>query len=125
MNERQANPDTERKAQTLVLVPRVDVFEDVGGITLVADMAGVPKELLELHVEGDTLRLEGEIAADAPDKLEAVYAEVQHSRYRRAFALSPELDTSRIEAQFRDGVLNLRIPKHAHAQPRKIEVTVA
>lgn len=120
MNERQAN--TERKPQTPVLVPRVDVFEDVGGITLVADMAGVPREQLELHVEGDTLRLEGEIASHAPDNMEVVYAEVQHSHYRRAFTLSPELDASRIEAQFRDGVLNLRIPKHAHAQPRRIEV---
>lgn len=122
MNETQAN--TERKPQTPVLVPRVDVFEDVGGITLIADMAGVPRERLELHVEGDTLRLEGEIASQAPDNMEVVYAEVQHSHYRRAFSLSPELDTSRIEAQFRDGVLNLRIPKHAHAQPRRIEVRV-
>jgi HSP20 family molecular chaperone IbpA len=122
MNQKQAA--TERKAQTPVLVPRVDVFEDIAGITLVADMAGVPREQLELHVEGDTLRLEGVIASHAPDNMEVVYAEVQHSHYRRAFALSPELDTSRIEAQFRDGVLNLRIPKHAHAQPRRIEVKV-
>ncbi|MNY65778.1 Spore protein SP21 [compost metagenome] len=57
--------------------------------------------------------------------MEAVYAEVRLSRYRRAFSLSSELDTSRIDAQLRDGVLNLRIPKHAHAQPRKIEVKVA
>lgn len=120
MNDKQAS--AERKPQVPVLVPRVDVFEDVGGITLVADMAGVPRDQLELHVEGDTLRLEGDIVSQAPDNMEVVYAEVQHSHYRRAFALSPELDTSRIEAQFRDGVLNLRIPKHAHAQPRRIEV---
>lgn len=123
MNEGQAN--TERKPQMPVLVPRVDVFEDVGGITLIADMAGVPREQLELHVEGDTLRLEGGIASQAPENMEVVYAEVQHSHYRRAFSLSPELDTSRIEAQLCDGVLNLRIPKHAHAQPRKIEIRVS
>lgn len=122
MNDKQAN--TERMAQAPVLVPRVDVFEDVGGITLIADMAGVPRERLELHVEGDTLRLEGDIVSQSPDTMEVVYAEVQHSHYRRAFSLSPELDTSRIEAQFRDGVLNLRIPKHTHAQPRRIEIRV-
>ncbi|MOA51950.1 Spore protein SP21 [compost metagenome] len=55
-------------------------------------------------------------------QLEAVYAEVQLSRFRRAFTLSSELDTTQIDAQLRDGVLNLRIPKHAHAQPRKIVV---
>jgi HSP20 family molecular chaperone IbpA len=55
----------------------------------------------------------------------SAYAEVRLSRYRRAFSLSSEMDSSRIDAQLRDGVLNLRIPKHPHAQPRRIEVKVA
>ncbi|WP_281434465.1 Hsp20/alpha crystallin family protein [Pseudomonas sp. PNP] len=47
------------------------------------------------------------------------------SRFRRAFTLSSELDTTRIDAELRDGVLNVRVPKHAHAQPRKIVVKSA
>jgi HSP20 family molecular chaperone IbpA len=47
---------------------------------------------------------------------------VRVPRYRRTFTLSRELDTSRIEANLRDGVLNLRIPKQEHARPRRIEV---
>jgi len=43
-------------------------------------------------------------------------------RYRRAFTLSRELDTEKINASMKDGVLNLRIPKAEHAQPRRIEV---
>jgi HSP20 family molecular chaperone IbpA len=57
--------------------------------------------------------------------MEAVYAEMRLPRFRRAFTLSAELDSGQINAQFRDGVLTLRIPKHAHAQPRRIEVKVA
>ena len=103
--------------------PAVDVFEDAHGITLLADMPGVPKEQLELKVEGDGLLIEGGVQPPTPDGLEALYAEVRVPRYRRSFALSRELDTARIEANLKDGVLTLRIPKQAHAQPRRIAVT--
>ena len=55
-----------------------------------------------------------------PERLEPLYAEVRVPRYRRSFTLSRELDTSRIEANLKDGVLTLRIPKQAHAQPRRM-----
>jgi HSP20 family protein len=103
--------------------PAVDVFEDATGITLLADMPGVPKEQLELKVEGDALLIEGAVQALTPEGLEAIYAEVRVPRYRRSFTLSRELDTASIEANLKDGVLTLRIPKQAHAQPRRIAVT--
>ncbi len=109
--------------QQRAVLPAVDVFEDAGGITLLADMPGVPKEQLELKVEGDALLIEGGVQQRTPDGLEAIYAEVRVPRYRRSFALSRELDTTRIEANLKDGVLTLRIPKQAHAQPRRIAVT--
>lgn len=125
MTEKRVVRRDESAEELQTLLPRVDVFENKDGILLLADMPGVPKDKLELRVENDTLLIEGEIAPDTPENMEAVYAEVRLSRYRRAFSLSSELDTSRIDAQLRDGVLNLRIPKHAHAQPRKIEVKVS
>ena len=109
--------------QQRAVLPAVDVFEDASGITLRADMPGVPKERLELKVEGDALLIEGGVQALTPEGLEAVYAEVRVPRYRRSFTLSRELDTARIEANLKDGVLTLRIPKQAHAQPRRIAVT--
>jgi HSP20 family molecular chaperone IbpA len=105
------------------LTPRVDVSEDDTGITLLADLPGVSREQLELRVEADTLHIEGQVQAATPGDLEAVYAEVRLPRYRRSFTLSRELDAARIDAQLKDGVLRLRIPKQAHAQPRRIEVT--
>jgi HSP20 family molecular chaperone IbpA len=104
------------------VLPAVDVFEDPTGITLLADMPGVPKDRLEVKVEADTLSIEGEVVAHTPEGLEAVYAELRVPRYRRTFTLSRELDTSKVEANLKDGVLTLRIPKQAHAQPRRIEV---
>ena len=109
--------------QQRAVLPAVDVFEDAAGITLLADMPGVPREHLELKIEGDALLIEGGVQPLTPEGLEAVYAEVRVPRYRRSFTLSRELDTARIEANLNDGVLTLRIPKQAHAQPRRIAVT--
>ncbi|MBX3588108.1 MAG: Hsp20/alpha crystallin family protein [Ramlibacter sp.] len=113
---------TRNGTDTRALLPRVDVLEDETGITLLADLPGVPKDKLELKVEGDTLLLEGAVQAATPEGLEATYAEIQVPRYRRAFTLSRELDSARIDANLKDGVLKLRIPKQAHAQPRRIAV---
>ena len=128
MNELQTKPErklTTAGDDTRALMPRVDVLEDDTGLTLLADLPGVPREKLELKVEGDALLIEGAIAAQTPDQLEPVYAELRLPRYRRSFTLSRELDASRIDAKLKDGVLTLRIPKHAHAQPRRIAVAVA
>lgn len=108
--------------QQHAVLPAVDVFEDASGITLLADMPGVPKEQLELKIEGDSLSIEGKVGTLTPEGLEAVYAEVRVPRYRRSFTLSRELDAARVEASLKDGVLTLRIPKQAHAQPRRITV---
>ena len=109
--------------QQRAVLPAVDVFEDAAGITLLADMPGVPKDQLELKIEGDALLIEGGVQRLTPEGLEAVYAEVRVPRYRRSFTLSRELDTTGIEANLKDGVLTLRIPKQAHAQSRRIAVT--
>ncbi len=111
--------DQERPA----LHPPVDVLEDAGGITLYADMPGVPRERLNVHVEGDDmLVIEGELGLDLPQDMQANHAEVARSRYRRQFTLSKELDASKVSAELKQGVLKLRIPKSEQAQPRRIQV---
>jgi HSP20 family protein len=105
--------------------PAIDVYETDASITLLADMPGVPREQLEIHVEGDSLLIQGEAKPQIPADLEPLWAEVRTPRFRRSFTLSRELDTSRIEANLKDGVLTLRIPKQAQAQPRRVQVNVA
>jgi HSP20 family molecular chaperone IbpA len=106
------------------LFPPVNVVEDASGITLYADLPGVPKDKLGLQVEADTLTIEGEVSFAMPDGMESLHAEVSLPRYRRVFTLSKELDTEKVAAEFVNGVLTLRIPKAAHAQPRRIEIRV-
>lgn len=106
------------------LLPPVDVIEDASGITLYADLPGVPKDKLNLQVEADTLTIEGEVALTVPEGMEATHAEVSLPRYRRVFTLSKELDPAKVSAELANGVLKLRIPKAEHAQPRRIEVKI-
>ena len=104
------------------LLPQVDVIEDTDGITLYADLPGVPKDKLDVRVDGETLLIQGELALPLPGELEASHAEVRRKTYRRAFTLSRELDADKVAADFSNGVLRLTIPKAAHAQPRRINV---
>lgn len=119
-------PQTPARAvqDTRALLPRVDVLEDDGGITLLADLPGVSKDKLDLKIDGDTLLIDAEVTTPTPAQLQSVYAEIRVPRYRRAFTLSRELDSARIEATMKDGVLTLRVPKQEHAKPRRITVQV-
>lgn len=106
------------------LLPPVDVVEDANGIVLYADMPGVPRDKLNLHVDGDSLTIEGELALEVPADMKATHAEVNLPCYRRVFTLSKELDADKIRAEFKQGVLTLHIPRVAQAQPRKIAIQV-
>jgi HSP20 family molecular chaperone IbpA len=125
MTDKQAtqSPDTEAR-QEAALSPPVDVVEDATGITLYADLPGVPKDRLNVHVEGETLFIDADIVLALPQGMQASHAEVQRTHYRRAFTLSRELDPDKVAAELSQGVLRLRIPKASHAQPRRIEVQV-
>jgi HSP20 family molecular chaperone IbpA len=107
------------------LTPPVDVFEDATGITLLADLPGVSRDKLNLHVEAEPLTIDAESALAVPEGLQSSHTEVGLARFRRVFTLSKELDTGKVSAQLSHGVLTLRIPKAERAQPRRIDVQAA
>ena len=106
------------------LLPPVDIFEDAGGITLCADLPGVAREDLSIDVDGRNLTIQAPLKLGETSSLTPVYAEVRANHFRRTFELSSDLDTGKIDAGLRDGVLTLRIPKAEQAKPRRIEVRV-
>lgn len=120
-----AKNDESPRNEGATMTPAVDVIEDASGITLYADLPGVPKDKLSVRVEADSLTIEGEVALLLASDLEASHVEVQLPRYQRTFTLGQELDREKAAAEFRHGVLKLHIPKAEHAKPRKIEVKVA
>ena len=105
-----------------VLVPAADIFEDADGISVVLDMPGVSKDRLHVKADGNGLVVEGDAEISMPEGMEAVYADVHATHYRRSFGLTSELDAEQIEAGLKDGVLTLRIPKRPELKPRRIEI---
>lgn len=122
MTDKSAASNNRQATEEAYLTPPVDVIEDALGIILYADLPGVPKDKLQLQVDADRLTIEGEVSLKLPAGLESTHVDVGTSRYRRVFTLSKELDTEKVAAEFDRGVLKLRIPKAAHAQPRKVEI---
>lgn len=121
----QVKKDERATREEPALLPPVDVVEDSTGITLYADLPGVPKDRLSVRVEGDQLQIEAEAVLTVPEGMSPTHAEVALSRYRRTFTLSKELDADKVGAELAQGVLRVRIPKAEHAQPRRIAVNVA
>ncbi|MBI0331426.1 Hsp20/alpha crystallin family protein [Burkholderia plantarii] len=106
-------------------LPAVDVIEDSHGVTLYADLPGVPRDKLDIRVADGSLSIEAEAVIPVPSGLRLRHGEIRHPRFSRVFTLSQDLDTSRIDAQLRDGVLTLSIPRREEAQPRRIEIRTA
>jgi hypothetical protein len=103
---------------------RGEALPSIGSIARLAitSHARGTAEAFTLRVEADQLCIEGDLSMPMPPNLETGYAEVQRSRFRRTFTLSKELDAEKIGAELSNGVLRLRIPKVAYAQPRRIPI---
>jgi len=109
-----------------VMRPPVDIFEDEEGITLMLDMPGVAKDRLDVRVERDRLLVEGDLEIDVPKEMESHYADIRASHYERTFSLSGEqLDTDAVQAELKDGVLKIHIPRREELKPKKIQVVMA
>jgi len=113
--------DANRKVDSW-LTPAVDIFENEEGLTLVADLPGVPKDRLNLGIEKGVLTIEA-LAPTASDE-GALYREFGTTGYYRRFQLPETLEFEKVAADLKDGVLTVRMPKAEAARPRKIEVTV-
>lgn len=112
-----------RSEPEIVLRPAVDIYEDDKGITLKADLPGVSRERLDVALDGNNLSIEGKAEIEMPEGMEALYADIRSTRFRRGFTLSNELEADNISAEMNDGVLTLHLPKRAELQPRKIQVS--
>ncbi|MBX3404342.1 MAG: Hsp20/alpha crystallin family protein [Phycisphaeraceae bacterium] len=112
---------TERETRTYR--PAVDVIETADSLRLVADVPGARAESIDVRVEDGVLTIRAEVPRrDVQEGVQWRLREYGVGAWERSFRLGDDVDSSRIEAACRDGVLTLTLPKAAHARPRKIEV---
>ena len=103
-------------------IPYADIYETDEALTVVMEMPGVEKKDINIGLENDVLRVDGQIDLAKYDSMEPVYTEYNVGHYTRSFTLSNKIDQQQISAQLDDGVLTLTLPKTKEAQPRKIPI---
>lgn len=106
--------------------PAVDIQENEGHFSVVAELPGVKKEDLHIEVHDNVLTLKGERRFEAKaDGQRYQRMERRYGSFTRSFALPQEVDAAAIEAKLADGVLELTVPKKPESKPRRIEVRAA
>jgi HSP20 family molecular chaperone IbpA len=123
-NSGNGNADRETtRTQEQFVRPAVDIYETQDGLVVMADLPGAGKDTVDLEVENDVLTIKARAQHALP--AEPIYREFELMSYYRQFQLSDTVDDEKIEAEFKHGVLTLRIPRAERTKPRQIPVTVA
>lgn len=106
--------------------PLVDIHETKDSFQLIAELPGVKQEDIQVSIEGDTLTLKGERKSEVEVK-EDQYHRIERSygRFERSIVLPSVVDPNRVKATYRDGVLEIQLPKKEEAKPKEIKVEVA
>ncbi len=104
--------------------PSVDVYEDEKAIHVKAELAGVNAEDIKIELENNVLTLHGERKLDKR-KDEGAYQRVErrYGEFCRSFALPDTVDAEGIDANYKDGILTVTLPKRPESQRREIKVT--
>jgi HSP20 family protein len=106
-----------------LFAPNVDIFENDQHITLLVDLPGVTPEKLTIDLRDSVLTLSGDVEPYESSEEKDILVEYEIGKYFRQFTLSEVIDQNRIEAQLKDGVLRLILPKVEKATPRSIKVS--
>lgn len=121
-DKQEVSTPAEQTRPGLVFTPSVDIFENDKEIVVLADMPGVKAEDLNIDLRDDTLTLDGGVVPEEGSGEEAVLIEYEVGKYYRQFSLSELVDQNKIDAQLKNGVLRLTLPKVEKAAPRTITV---
>ena len=104
-------------------IPYTDIHETDEALTVVMEMPGVEKKDINVSLENDVLRVDGQIDFGKKyEGMEPVYTEYNVGPYTRSFTLSNRIDQEKISAQLEDGVLTLTLPKGKEALLRRISI---
>lgn len=105
--------------------PAVDIFDSKDNILVKADIPGLSKDDIDVTVQGDTLIIRGEKKQEKEVK-EKDYARTErfYGNFQRAIRLPAEVDTGKVDAAYKNGVLELVLPKSEKAKPKQIKLDI-
>ena len=103
--------------------PVADIYENDDHFVVVAELPGVDKKDIQVSVNGRILTLSGERTTNKEVKEESYcHRERSYGRFERSFTLPVDVDNEKVNADYKDGVLKIVIPKQETTKPRKITV---
>lgn len=120
---KQGEKNVEKTRQLQEVTPAVDIYENEDEILLHADMPGVVKENISVDLDNGTLSISG--VRKLETKGVATYEEFSDVEYVRSFSVPQTIDVEKVEAELKNGVLRLHLPKSEAAKPRQIEIKTA
>jgi HSP20 family protein len=105
--------------------PAVDILESEDALILKADLPDVKTEDIDVRVENQTLTLRGHRRFEKDDNAKGYHRiERSYGDFVRSFALPSIVDTEKVNADYKNGVLTITIPKREAAKPRQVKVSV-
>jgi len=105
--------------------PSVDIFETEDALTLKADLPDVRIEDIDVRVEHQTLTLRGQRKFEKDEKIKGYHRiERSYGEFVRTFAVPSTVDTEKVQADYKNGVLTITLPKKEAAKPRQVKVAV-
>jgi HSP20 family protein len=114
------------KPEVAVVVPNIEMYDRKNEIVLKAELPGVNKEDIDLTITKDSLTLKGEAKKEEEVKEEDYYAcERSYGSFTRTIALPVEVDSEKAKASFKNGVLEIVLPKREEAKPKEIKIEVS
>jgi HSP20 family protein len=109
-----------------VVVPNIEMYDRKNEIVLKAELPGVNKEDIDLTITKDSLTLKGEVKKEEEVKEEDYYAcERSYGSFTRTIALPVEVDSEKAKASFKNGVIEIVLPKKEEAKPKEIKIEVS
>lgn len=103
--------------------PRTNLYENGDNFEIRAEVPGLEKDDLNVKIQGNYLEITGERGSDAPEGYKTHKTERGIGSFSRSFTLPEDVDTTKVEATLKDGVLYLTLPKHEAAKPKKISIS--
>ena len=114
-----------RQTETFGWTPAVDIFEDTEGVTFKFDLPEVDPKDVDVRLEDGTLTVRGERKLEREDKQDGYHrVERAYGAFARSFTLPATLDAEKVNAEAKNGVLRIFIPKRAEAKPKSISVKI-
>lgn len=113
---------TESTRSGPVYRPNVDIIEQQDQLVIYADLPGVTEEMIDVNFQDGMLTIHGKVNPRQSDGTQYLTHEYGVGDFYRTFRVSEKIDASKIAADYRDGVLVLRLPKSESHKPRKIAV---